>query len=504
MKRVLVFCLVLLMLIPLCACGEKSTSLRREKMTAEEALWQPSENETVVLRTSAGTLRGIRRDGWLEFRGVPYATAERWEQAVPVTAWEGIRDATRWGDRCAQHKGFYGTADTVVSQFYEDEALIEFPAKYSEDGLNLNIWTPERAENCPVLVYIHGGSFVKGSNSDPAIDGEAYAKRGIILISVNYRLGPFATPYGDGYTGNLALTDQLTALRWIRDNIGDYGGDPKLITVMGESAGAISVQNLLISPLVEDGLIAGAVMLSGGGSMTAIGSPVMPVIPANVWRKVKESVGAEELSQLKELSAPELFEAWSAQLGVVKELAPQPVSDGVVLNNTVAAALAQDRVKNVPVIIGILENDIVPHDLYTSAVEYGRQRAEKGGKPVYLYYFDRVPPGNPAFGAFHGADLYYVFGTLYRNRREFTDADYRLAESMITYICNFVRSGDPNGEDLPLWEPATAESQRFLRFGEKKPEMMEPDEEILLHSQKTRPMFPFAAGIRPADGKSAK
>ena len=501
MRKIAAFCFALLMLLSLCACGGESTSLRREKMTREEAEREFPESETLVLQTAVGAVRGIRREGYLEFRGVPYATAERWEQAVPVTAWEGVHDATRWGDRCAQHKGFYGTADTVVSQFYEDEALIEFPARYSEDGLNLNIWTPEKAENCPVLVYIHGGSFVKGSNSDAAIDGEAYAKRGIILISLNYRLGPFASPYGDGYTGNLALTDQLTALRWIRDNIADYGGDPGAITVMGESAGAISVQNLLISPLVEDGLIAGAIMLSGGGSMTAIGSPVMPVIPAGVWRKVKENMGAEELSQLKGLSAQELFEAWSDQLGVVKELAPQPVMDGAALNSTVAAALALNRVKNVPTMIGMLENDIVPHDLYTSAVEYGRARAEKGGEPVYLYYFDRVPPGNPTFGAFHGADLYYVFGTLYRNRREFTDADYRLAENMIDYICNFVRTGDPNGEGLPLWEAASAEDQQFLRLGEKKPEMMKPDEEVLIHSQKNRPMFPFASGIRPAGTK---
>ena len=138
--------------------------------------------------------------------------------------------------------------------FYYNEFRKGETYTYDEDCLFLNIWTPEKAENCPVLVYIHGGSFVKGSNSDPAIDGEAYTRRGIIMVSINYRLGPFASPYGDGYTGNLALTDQLTALRWIRDNIEDYGGDPQAITVMGESAGAISVQNLLISPWLRRGL----------------------------------------------------------------------------------------------------------------------------------------------------------------------------------------------------------------------------------------------------------
>ena len=146
--------------------------------------------------------------------------------------------------------------------------LSGLPIAYSEDSLNLNIWTPDGAEDCPVLVYIHGGSYMTGSNTDASTDGEAYAHHGVITVAINYRLGPFHSVWGDGYTGNLALTDQLTALRWVKDNIADYGGDPERITVMGESAGAVSVQNLLISPLVEDGLISGAIMLSGGGSLS--------------------------------------------------------------------------------------------------------------------------------------------------------------------------------------------------------------------------------------------
>ena len=497
MKKLIALCLAAVLLCSLCACGKGGGTLRREKMTQTEAEWIPEEQDIVVLETALGSVRGIQREEYLEFRGIPYATAERWEQAVPVTGWEGVYDATRWGDRCAQYKGFYATADSVVSQFYDDEALIEFPAQYSENGLNLNIWTPVRGENCPVLVYIHGGSFVKGSNSDAAIDGAVYARRGVLLVSINYRLGPFASVYGDEYTGNLALLDQLTALRWIRDNIADYGGDPDRITLMGESAGAISVQNLLLSPMVEEGLIAGAIMLSGGGSMRCIGTPVLPAVPLSVWRKVKAAMNAENLTELKDLPAQDLFACWSEQAGELKELAPQPVMDGVVLSSTVRAALSSGQVKDVPVIIGMLAHDIVPHDLYTSAVEYAEKRSEAGGKPVYLYYFDRVPPGTPTFGAFHGADLYYVFGTLYRNQREFAKADYRIAEDMIDYIANFARYGDPNGEELPLWEPAKAGDVRFLQFGDKAPDMMEPDGEALKKTQLTRPMFPFAPAVRP-------
>lgn len=499
MKRILAVLMAVIIFALPAGCGNEDTwELRREKMTQQEAEWQPTEEETVIFETRLGSVRGIRREGYVEFRGIRYAEAERWGEAVQVSGWEGVYDATRWGDRCAQHKGFYGTANSLTSQFYEDESLIEFPADYSEDGLNLNIWVPENAESCPVLVYIHGGAFITGSNSDPAIDGAAYAHHGVITVSINYRLGPFASPYGDGYTGNLALIDQLTALRWVRDNIEDYGGDPSRITLMGESAGAISVQNLLISPLVEDGLIAGAIMLSGGGSMSAIGTPVLPAVPVSVWRKVKEELGAESLSELKNLSAQELFEQWSDRLGLMKDLAAQPVLNGTALTGTVSGALKNNQVKDVPVMLGMLSHDIVPHALYESALEYAREREEADGAPVYLYYFDRVPPGVPDFGAFHGADLYYVFGTLYRNQREFSKVDYRIAEDMISYISNFVKNGNPNGDNLIRWEPAAESAQRFMHFGDGKATMMEPDPAELKRIQKTGPMFPVAPAVRPA------
>lgn len=471
--------------------------LRREKMTQEEMDRIPGEAELVTLRTSLGDIRGIRREGYLEFRGIRYAAAERWQEAEPVTGWEGVYDATRWGDRSLQYFGFYGQVDNLINQFYADEALVSVPAAYSEDSLNLNLWTPEGAEGCPVLVYIHGGAFVTGSNTDASIDGEAYARHGIITVSINYRLGPFANVYGDGYPSNLALKDQLTALRWIRDNIADYGGDPRRITVMGESAGAISVQNLLISPLVEDGLIAGAIMLSAGGSMSAIGSPTYPAIYGMIWNRIKAVQGVEHLSQLANLSDRELFKLWSGQLKELRGLAANPVLDGETLTETVTAALDRNSVKDVPTIIGMLSHDMLPHTLYNAAVEYGSKRAAVGGAPVYLYYFDRIQPGDTTFGAFHAADLYYVFGTLYRNVRPFDDVDYRIAEDMIDYISRFVASGDPNGEGAAVWEPAGVEEQSFLRFGDDPASMMKPDTAELEKIQQTHAAFPYAEKIKP-------
>lgn len=473
-------------------------ALRREKMTQAEAEKGPE--QLVTLKTRLGTVQGVQQEGYREFRGVRYAVAERWQDAVAITEpWDGVYDATQWGDQSLQYRGFYGKADSLINQFYADESLVTFPAGYSEDSLNLNIWTPDAAKNCPVLLYIHGGSFVTGSNVDPSTDGEAYANHGIITVAINYRLGPFANLYGDGYNGNLALTDQLTAIRWVRDNIADYGGDPSRITIMGESAGAISVQDLLISPLVEEGLIAGAIMLSAGGSMSAMGSPTTSAMMGAVWDQVKSAAGAEHISNLTALSDRELFELWNKNLGGYAAIAANPILNGVSLVDDVNTSLGNGSVKDVPTMIGMLSNDMMPYMLYQAATDYGQKRAAAGGEPVYLYYFDRCQPGDDA-GAFHAADLYYVFGTLYRNWRPFEDTDFRIADDMIDYVSNFVKTGDPNGDGLAQWEPAGESGQRFLHFGDEKAAMITVDPAKILENQMAYPMFPMAKAVKePAE-----
>ena len=472
-------------------------TLRREKTEETEALVTPAQEQMVTISTSCGDIRGIQQDGYLEFRGVRYAVAERWEKAELVTGWDGVYDATSWGDRCCQYTGFYGTQMSRTQQFYANEAIFEWPAGYSEDCLNLNIWVPEAAENCPVLVYIHGGAFMNGSNTDTSTDGAVYAQNGIIMISINYRLGAFATAYGDGYTGNLALTDQIAALHWIRDNIKDYGGDGSHIVIMGESAGAVSVQNLLYSPLVEEGLISGAIMMSGGGYLS--GNPTTATSAEYAWRSIKEYMGVESLAELKDVSASELYRGW-LQFAGSQSGASNLVLNGESLTDNLLTALRKNTVQNVPCIIGVLSEDCSPYTLYQSAVSYASKRAEVDGEPVYLYYFDRVQPGDTTFGAFHAADLYYVFGTLYRNVRPFDDIDYRIAEDMISYFCNFVKTGDPNGTGLAVWEAATEETQEFLHFGDEEPAMVEPDVERLQNNAKTKTAFPYAASIDPAPG----
>ena len=518
MKKVIALLLALVMVFSLVACGKKGKDpagetpsgdqpsgttpsvaddweQRREKMTQEEADTVP--DEFVTIETKLGTVKGVQMDGYREFRGIRYATAEQWKNAVPVTTpWTGVYDATAWGDRSLQFKGLYGFADSVINQFYDDEALVTFPASYSEDSLNLNIWTPDNPENCPVLVYIHGGAYMTGSNTDTSTDGEAYAEHGVITVAINYRLGPWANVYGDGFDSNLALTDQLTAIRWVKDNIADYGGDPSRITIMGESAGAKSVQNLLMSPLMEEGLISGAIMMSGGGNMKQSDNPMSSSVMGVLWQQVKNAGGYSSLSEMLDLTNVELFEIWAKNLGELSDVAATPIKDGVALVEHVDLALKNGNIQNVPTIIGMLSEDMVPYTLYNAAVDYAFSRASAGGEPVYLYYFDRQQPGDTTFGAFHAADLYYAFGTLYRNWRPFDDIDYRISHNMIDYISNFVKTGDPNGSGLATWEPATTESQQFMHFGDEEPAMMTPDKYFLNDNQYNKPKFPYADKIK--------
>ena len=491
-KAVLLACSLLLLGLTACGGGEQSAvddnwTLRQEKATEADAAL-PGENDTyTTLTTPCGEIKGVQYEGYSLYRGVRYATAGRWEQAQQVTQWDGVYDATAWGDQCPQHKGYFGVDDSAINQFYTEESLIQFPAGYSEDCLNLNIWVPDNAKDCPVLFYIHGGSFLTGSNTDPSVDGEAYAHEGIITVSINYRLGPLSCAFdGEDYLGNYSLSDQITAIHWIRDNIKCFGGDPDRITIMGESAGAASVQDLLVAPTLEDDAVSGAIMMSGGGAL--VGTPTTPELAKAMWDGVKAAFGVSSIDELKDVPAMDIYVAWC---GVINDALAKPIVNGVELPTNVSMALLDNAVKDVPCIIGFLSEDMTPFTLYDAAMNYGKQRSEAGGQPVYVYYFDRALPGENQFGAFHAGDLWYAFGTLYRNWRPFDSTDYRIAEEMIAYISNFVKTGDPNGGDLAVWEPVTAENQRCLNFGNEPAAMCEPDANKLLETQNTCPAFPY-------------
>lgn len=277
--------------------------IRTRKMTGDD-LKKP--DQTVTIQTPCGEIKGLQYSGYKLFRGIRYANAERWEPAVPVTAWDGVYDATAWGPRPMQFKAYFGRPNTATNAFYSLESLFEENAgNYSEEGsLNLNIWTPDNAENCPVLFYIHGGAFMNGSGTDPWIDGEEYAKHGVILVSINYRLGPWYQVAGDGSKGNFCLTDQITAIEWVKRNIKAYGGDPDRIVIAGESAGAMSVQCILFSPVLKEGTVSGGIIMSDGGSFFHKGTSDKV---EQHWKKVKEKMGVKTLQELKDVPAVDVY-----------------------------------------------------------------------------------------------------------------------------------------------------------------------------------------------------
>ena len=266
--------------------------------------------QTITRTTPCGALQGLELEDHLEYRGIRYATAARWEYPRPVEHWEGVYDATQFGACCYQHRGF--DEDTKVNPFYSKEFRVGCHFTYSEDCQYLNIWAPKDAKDCPVLIYIHGGSFTGGSTDERHISGTAYAKKGVIFVAMNYRLGPYgfcAHPQlkeADGTCGNYGLYDQLEAIRWVRRNIAALGGDPHRITLLGQSAGAMSVDILISSPLCRD-WYQGAIMMSGPGLQRAAARPQSIEKVGQFWDQICQNAGAADMNALRQTDARTLY-----------------------------------------------------------------------------------------------------------------------------------------------------------------------------------------------------
>ena len=278
-----------------------------------------------IVKTPCGEVRGVPSgtDGIIAFKGIRYATAQRFKYPVEVTGWDGILDASEYGACAYQPRAFYDEEQMPKKVFYYNEFRRGREYKYSEDCLFLNIFTPEKlGENMPVIIYIHGGGFTGGCAHEKHFDVPVWTLKGVIGVTVNYRLGPlgFATlpelKEESGRTGNYGLYDQLTAIRWIRNNIRSFGGDPDNITIMGQSAGAMSVQQHCLSPLSK-GMFKGAVMSSGGG-ITKILSPSTPEKFYPFWQAVMADVGAKTLEEFRAVPVEDIFASWQKLRKTVK------------------------------------------------------------------------------------------------------------------------------------------------------------------------------------------
>ena len=426
-----------------------------------------------IVKTPCGEVQGTagRVPGTAAYKGIRYATAGRWEYPKQVTAWEGIYDATRYGHCSYQPRAFYNEELNEKKYFYYNEFRKGETYTYSEDCLFLNVFTPADAkegDKLPVLVYIHGGGFTGGCGHEKHFDGPVWPAKGVIGVTLNYRLGPMGfvclpeLAEEAGFTGNYGLYDQMTAIAWVKDNIEAFGGDSGNITIMGQSAGAASVQMHCQSPLTE-GLFQKAVMSSGcglGGMMRGKQESACAY-----WQEAMKRAGCETLEQFRALPPEKLFELWQQTKKEIKGggAAVFPVTDG-------RFAVAGAEPKNIPYMAGSTSHDMAPPILQGMTKKWISARE----KPSYTWYFDRMLPGDDC-GAWHSSDLWYWFGTLPNCWRPMEQKDYDLSEQMVDYLCNFVKTGDPNkAAKLPTWIASGKGQNRVLRLGEKHTHMCKP------------------------------
>ena len=409
-----------------------------------------------IISTPCGEIRGTVSEGVIDFKGIRYAFAERWTYPEPVTKWEGVYDATSYGNCSYQPRAFYDEAKNPGKAFYYNEFRKGETYTYDDDCLFLNIRIPYDAtpdSKLPVLVYIHGGGFTGGCGHEKHFDGPVWAKKGVISVTVNYRLGPMGflclpeLKEEAGHTGNYGLYDQISAIKWVKNNISAFGGDADKITIMGQSAGAMSVQHLCQSDYT-DGLFCGAVMSSGVGMGSFMTST--PEKKYDFWKEVMKNTGAKTIEEFRNVPAETLFSEWKKVKG--SAMSAVPVRDGILIKDKPSA-------KKIPYMVGATSHDMAPAVLYMLTKNWAKKNE------AYMWFFERMLPGDDK-GAWHSSDLWYWFGTLKNCWRPMEKEDYRISDNMTEYLCNFVKSGNPNGENgkLVRWNKCTSDKD-IMSFG---------------------------------------
>jgi para-nitrobenzyl esterase len=405
-----------------------------------------------------GALRGVAQDGVVAFKGIPFAQPPvgelRWRAPQPVQRWQGVRDASRYGHDCMQ------------LPFPSDAAPLGTPP--AEDCLYINVWKPEGAgAKLPVMLWIYGGGFVNGGSSPPTYSGAALARQGIMVVSFNYRLGRFGTfahpaltkaDADKGLLANYGYLDQIAALRWVKANIAAFDGDPANVTIIGESAGGMSVHALLTSPMAQ-GLFQKAVIQSGGpmpmGDATLTGAERLGAAFGE-----KKGIGANDpdaLGKLRALPADGVVDGLNlaALFAGGPPTHSSPIADGRIAVDSLAAYRA-GRFAKVPVMIGATSDDIggPSGPMVAGARDMAGQFATQGA-PTYHYRFSYVAESlrtTATKGAAHASEIPYFFDTVpIKYGDAVTARDKEMGRIASAYLVNFVKTGDPNGNGLPVW-----------------------------------------------------
>jgi len=467
-----------------------------------------------IVAVDGGQISGTAANGVRVFKGIPFAAPPvgelRWKAPQPVVAWQGVRAADAFGASCMQEPYPAG------SPYASSGVTAADPPK--EDCLYLNVWTAAAAgEKKPVMVWIHGGAWTRGAGSSPTYDGAALAKKGVVVVTTNYRLGVFGFLAHPELTaespqhasGNYAILDHVAALKWVQKNIAAFGGDPTRVTIFGESAGSWSVNALQASPLAR-GLFHRAIGESGGLFVgLQLRTPTLKEMEEGGVRFARDGGGYDSLKALRAAPAERLIAIHAGRTSEAN-------IDGYVLPDSARNLFGQKAHNNVPVLVGSNANEMTTLSSpaqYPKTLEAYRQRVEgqygaavkdydavypvrseaditpalqavgrdttftlemrwwarlvtAAGRPAFLYQFTRVPPGpNPAWGAYHASEIQYAFNNV-GSRPWATDVDRRLADQMSSYWVNFATTGDPNGKGLPKWTPYDATGEPYLELGD--------------------------------------
>ena len=477
-----------------------------------------AQTKTPAVQTGAGLVSGIVQNGINIFKGIPFAAPPvgqlRWKAPQPVQSWTGVRNCDTFSASPMQ-------GSPAPFSMWSEEFLIR-KEPISEDCLYLNVWTSSTSANkkLPVLVWVYGGGFVSGGSNVPIYDGEAMAKEGIVFVSINYRVGIFGffahpeltgeAPYHA--SGNYGILDQIAALKWVQKNIAAFGGDPHNVTIAGQSAGSMSVNVLVASPLAK-GLFNKAIAESGASFLrNNSGNNLQQAEEAGV--KTATALHANSIETLRKLPASELMKAQSQRSVII---------DGYVLPQSVTAIFHGNKANKVDLLTGWNENEGLSgtiknaadyttqmqqqygdnaqtllqyypavNDSIASSSQYDLSRdiifgvqnytwantASKQGNHVYVYRFTRKVPGAgqyAKYGAFHTGEVPYAYNNLKFVNRPWTDIDYKLADVMSSYWANFIKTGNPNGKGLPEWKAYNINEKAIMVLGDIQQSQTMPD-----------------------------
>lgn len=478
---------------------------------------------TQPVKVDGGMVQGVPGNdaAVMTFKAIPFAAPPvgelRWRAPQPVVAWKGVHATDQYPPSCVQDMPASNPPWTY-------EFMTHNPI--GEDCLYLNVFTPAKsaAEKLPVFVYIYGGAFQQGSTAVPVYDGEGLAKKGLVVVTFNYRVGvmgflaypELTKESGHEASGNYGLMDQIAALKWVEKNIAQFGGDPANVTIDGQSAGGMSVHDLTASPLAR-GLFEHAIVESGGSTVARGGMGGGPETLASAEKdgeRFAEQKGAHSLKELRAMSWQKLLEPVAGTQGGMRFA---PIVDGYVLPEPFMTAIAQGKQNDVVTLTGsnlgelggiggparpvtLAEFETRARQRYGDAADeflklypattdeeaqaaqkqsaidqalvaqylWARERAKTAKTKVYEYLWDHTLPGPDAkkYGAFHSSELPYTLNNLNTSDRPFTEDDRRIAAMMSSYWANFTRTGDPNGQGLPHW-PAVDEKQQVMELGDK-------------------------------------